>query len=507
MRPGITERDRYNAAGAAMASANAQRAIRTPRLSQTGYRTDYDQMSSRPNQTLEHLTETALSNPQLTAAQRTELKAITLELGVGLHQGRFQTAHSQKFYSLLSDLAYPNSRSGGSEFRGAFAHLQRAAQMLQDPEYRGAKLYVDPGPQNTPVMANGAHPDLDADMLAVWKGAGNGAPPMRIESVKAQPSTIQKKVDQAITLEADANQIGRQTSWRSAEGSRSVGFRTMGDGGIGRLISQPGAIDVLEGAVGGPDVRGISITDRSYTPNELRRLAEGASNALDEHVAAGGDRAEYAKEKLSTAADMRRNLGIDVGEKVAPVRSPVTPASAVNGAVAAGGITVAIAASDGRIDRQEGVAIAKSTVMGAGTAAAQTAGEAGLARVVASRAPALEAAASSSVARTAVSRIGGSTAVGAVITAGLSAYENRDGLSHGDSHVIGNVAADTTVGAGSMLAGAAAGAAIGSVVPVAGTAVGAAVGAGVSLLANNSGLRDAISNGVSSAVDKIKSWF
>jgi hypothetical protein len=113
------------------------------------------------------------------------------------------------------------------------------------------------------------------------------------------------------------------------------------------------------------------------------------------------------------------------------------------------------------------------------------------------------------VARTLVSRVAGSTVVGAVITAGMSAWENRAGLVHGDSKAIGNVVADTAVGAGSILAATAAGAAIGSVVPIAGTAVGAVAGLAVGLAitygAQISGLRNAIADGAAHCVDGIKS--
>lgn len=108
-------------------------------------------------------------------------------------------------------------------------------------------------------------------------------------------------------------------------------------------------------------------------------------------------------------------------------------------------------------------------------------------------------------------RIAGGNVVGAALTAGVSAYENRDGLKRGDSQAIGNVAADTGVGLGSVAASAAAGAAIGSVIPGAGTLVGGAaglvVGGIVAYGANKSGLRDAMADGASKAVDGIKRLF
>jgi hypothetical protein len=115
------------------------------------------------------------------------------------------------------------------------------------------------------------------------------------------------------------------------------------------------------------------------------------------------------------------------------------------------------------------------------------------------------------LARSAATKLGGTGAAGAVISAGISIYENRDGLMHGDSRSIGNVAGDTAVGAGSALAGAAAGAAIGSIVPVAGTIVGAGVGLAVGYAADEimhaGGVDKIVSNAVTSGVNDVKSWF
>lgn len=112
------------------------------------------------------------------------------------------------------------------------------------------------------------------------------------------------------------------------------------------------------------------------------------------------------------------------------------------------------------------------------------------------------------LARTIASRVAGSTAAGFVVTAGVSAWDNRAGLAHGDSHAIGNIAADVTVGSVSVGAATLTGAAIGSVVPVAGTAVGAAVGlavgVGMTYGAQLSGARDGIANGVAHGVDAAK---
>lgn len=114
-------------------------------------------------------------------------------------------------------------------------------------------------------------------------------------------------------------------------------------------------------------------------------------------------------------------------------------------------------------------------------------------------------------ARVAGTRLAGAGAAGAVIGAGISIYENRDGLARGDSKAIGNVAGDAVVAGGSALAGAAAGAVIGSIVPGVGTVIGAGVGLVGGYLADQAlragGVDKLVGSAVSSAVDAIKGWF
>ncbi len=79
----------------------------------------------------------------------------------------------------------------------------------------------------------------------------------------------------------------------------------------------------------------------------------------------------------------------------------------------------------------------------------------------------------------------GGPLVGALLSGGMSAYDNikayQDGKLSG-TEAAANVGVDVGVGVGSGAAGAALGAAIGSIVPGAGTAVGALVGLGVGTL-------------------------
>jgi hypothetical protein len=205
--------------------------------------------------------------------------------------------------------------------------------------------------------------------------------------------------------------------------------------------------------------------------------------------------------------------------------TPGVKAGSLGGAAAGAAVTLIQLAATGKLDPQNLGQVAKGTGEGALIGAVATKGEQFvtpaidkvIGTTVQQSATKLAATAVSEggadtagvVARTLASRVAGSTVVGAVITTGVSAWENRAGLMHGDSKAIGNVVADTAVGAGSIAAATVAGAAIGSVVPVAGTAVGAvaglAVGLAVTYGAQISGLRDDIANGAAHAVDGIKS--
>lgn len=208
------------------------------------------------------------------------------------------------------------------------------------------------------------------------------------------------------------------------------------------------------------------------------------------------------------------------------LRAPVmrnAAGGALVGAAAEAGLSTVKALSDGRITADEGRDILSNSARGAVVGGTYAVTEQGLVRVadrvagsavqraatsVATTAGAAEAGAIGAATRTVATRLGGAGAAGAVISAGISVYENREGLMQGDSDAIGRVAGDTVVGATAALSGAAAGAAIGSVVPGVGTVVGAVVGLGVGFAADYvmraGGVDKAIGNAVSSGVDAVK---
>ncbi len=197
---------------------------------------------------------------------------------------------------------------------------------------------------------------------------------------------------------------------------------------------------------------------------------------------------------------------------------------AIVGAATDAALTTAGALRDGRISGGEAGNILASTARGAAVGGTYAVTEHGLVKAAdrvlgptihrataatAAHLGAVDAVASSAAVRTVATRLAGAGAAGAVISAGFSAYENRDGLARGDSQAIGRVAGDTVVGAAAALSGAAAGAAIGSVVPGVGTAVGAVVGLGVGFAADYvmraGGVDKAVAQAVSSGVDALKS--
>ncbi|MFL6700042.1 MAG: DUF4329 domain-containing protein [Vitreoscilla sp.] len=205
---------------------------------------------------------------------------------------------------------------------------------------------------------------------------------------------------------------------------------------------------------------------------------------------------------------------------------PTAGAAGRGGLVGAGAgavIGTAQALAGGHLGRQQAGQIAGDTVRGGAAGAAYAVTERAAANAgnriagntvqraassIANRLGSADAGAVGATARTLATRLGGAGVAGAVISAGFSAYQNREGLMRGDSKAIGNVAGDATVGAGAALAGAAAGAAIGSIVPVAGTAVGAVVGLGVGFAADYvmraGGVDKVVGNAVSAGVDAAK---
>ncbi len=201
---------------------------------------------------------------------------------------------------------------------------------------------------------------------------------------------------------------------------------------------------------------------------------------------------------------------------------------AVVGAATDPALTAASALRDGRQSGSEARDVLTSTARGAAVGGTCAVTEHGFVRMAdctigvasergvtlaAARIGAADAEAVGAASRTVATRLGGAGVAGAVISAGVSIYENRDGLTSGDSQAISNVAGNVAVGTSAALGGAAAGAAISSVVPGVGTAVGAVVGLGVGFatdyVTRAGGVDKAVAGGVNAVkglASKAASW-
>jgi hypothetical protein len=318
-----------------------------------------------------------------------------------------------------------------------------------------------------------------------------------------------------------------------ATGRYSASNPTAGDG----TTFDPGAVPVPKGA----EVAGDYHTHGDFSVQGANGKPVRTSNpALDDYDSSNfsrqdtrGIKADAAGKPeytgyLGTPDGAYRSYGPVTGTDAA-LRTPLpnTARAAGRGSLVGAGFEAGLgtvrALRDGRIDSNEAGNLVAQTAKGAAVGGAYTVTEQGLVRAidqkagsavqratttVVTRAGGAEAETIAAGTRFVASRLGGAGAAGAVISAGLSIYDNREGLAHGDSQAIGRVAGDAVVGAGAALSGAAAGAVIGSAVPVLGTAVGAVVGLGIGIGADYvmraGGVDKAVANLVAGGVDAVK---
>ncbi|HET9642448.1 MAG TPA: hypothetical protein VFP68_03600 [Burkholderiaceae bacterium] len=489
----------------------------------------------------------AMLRTDLPPEQAQQLRLTLEHLGNAVIDGKIDPHINNAFRQHLYDLA--TARPGSAEFKGAMSQMHRAAQVLEQVDLAGGtRLAYDPrhngdtGRTGLPLLDV---PDIDADLYFKTRDGT-----LHVESTKYGANTLANELSGDRT--AKVSQTGRQAEWRTQaapDTGRAVHYYMFDEkADFTTLLSKPN-LDQLEKAVGDPVARRIVIGERAYSISDLRQIsADGIAKAQPELKAfrAQWEQAnpgksfnaiEYFRAHMRTPEQAMQTLGKSYGEPVSrlgPTRIPAPELPSVRqgaafGALAGGAVSMISLGVNGQLNLSNAGEVLKQTAAGAALGATAAQGERLLTPVidramgpaieragasVAARAgsvAAVDAAGTSVALRTLATRAAGSTAVGAVLSAGVSTYENREGLARGDSKAIGNVAADTTVGAASVAASVAAGAAIGSVVPVAGTAVGAAaglvVGVGVAYGAQISGARDAVADAVSGAVDEIKSWF
>ncbi len=489
----------------------------------------------------------------LPPAQARQVRQVVEHLGNAVVDGKIDPHINNTFRDNLYALA--TAKPGSSEFRGALAQMTRAAEVLDRVELaRGTQLGYDVG-AGQPTGRTGLPlldvPDIDADLY--FKTADGVT---HIESVKAASGTLAETALEAREHPGEPlkSQLGRQGVWQQAgtpQEPRATGLFVFDKHSDFTGLMNGKNLDELQSAIGDANARRVVIGDRAYSVNELRKMGSDAVAAAKPHMEAFRQQwqLEHPGEKFGPnsyyQANMRNpdqlmvRLGKQYGEALPPLSElprPVAPgagrtaaAGGTAGAAVSAGITIVSLARNGQLDLQHAGVVAGEAARGGaiGTvsalgeraiaptvdrlvgAGAQRAGTAIAARVGTSAAA--DTAAAGLAARTLATRVVGSTGVGVVVSAGVSAWDNRAGLAHGDSKAIGNVAADTAVGAASVASSVAIGAAVGSIVPVAGTAVGAAVGlavgVGVAYGAQISGARDAVAHAASDAVDTIKGWF
>ncbi|MDO5290748.1 MAG: hypothetical protein Q4F13_14115 [Pseudomonadota bacterium] len=485
---------------------------------------------------------------------RQTLRTSLLNLGNAIEDGRFDPNTSNKFRMRLRELA--TAASDSNEFKAALAHLNAATRVLdQNTLAPGTKLAFDPE-HGTHLGTTGLpdidQPNLDADLY--YKTADGK---LHVDSSKSSVNAVASEAGDTadadrLKKDPDQTQLGRQRLWREAgqpEEPRRVGIHALDDSDKFHGFMDDRKLDAIRSTVGHPDERSIVLGDRAYSPKELDRLDQAAQKTMRAHVEqarqahlASGQPAssfkfpytQFVRDTMPSPEAAMQNFGVKVGRPV-PLPLPATgfdmPTARQGGlwgGAASLGVSSAAAWADGRLTGDEARQIGRDAAVGAGTGALAAAGERVLTpRLDRALGPGIQnatqraathagqsAAASATtgaVTRTVATRALGATAVGAAVSTGISAYENRQGLARGDAKAIGNVAADTAVAAGSIAAAAATGAAVGSVVPVAGTlvggAVGLAVGVGVAYGAQVSGARDWLANQAAKAVDQVKSWF
>jgi hypothetical protein len=493
-----------------------------------------------------------MNRADLPPGVRAQVAKALVRLGNGIVDGTLEPRINNAFLEHLQSLAskpFDGNPTGakvtGSSdtgYKGALAQFIRASQVLDQVELaRGTRLAYDPGARQTGAQRAGLpildKQNIDADLYFKTR---DGV--LHVESTKFSTNIFADKLKADRT--GGISQTQRQAQWvnEAPKGEpRQISYFVLDKGTAFSALMDDRNLKQLGQVIPESDqsVRNIIIGDRKYSLDDLNSLNKDAQAAADKHVDvlrrsssdpttfdAGKAYREFAKNIASTPDQAMRILDKKYGEPQ-PAATPSLKQGTVWGAAAGATVSVIQLASDGKLNLQSAGQVAAGTAQGAAVGAVTTKLEQGITPVIdrvigksvqqkvtqmaASALTQGSAESTGLAARTLVSRMAGSTVAGAVVTTAISAWQNRDGLAHGDSKAIGNVVADTAVGAGSVLAATAAGAAIGSVVPVAGTAVGAVagfvVGMGVAYGAQISGVRDAIASGVSHAVDFVKSWF
>ncbi|MCG8002325.1 MAG: hypothetical protein JAY88_02535 [Candidatus Thiodiazotropha lotti] len=501
----------------------------------------------------------ALLRNDLDPATTQQVKNIVEQLGDGIQSSKVATGINKQFAQNISNLA--NANPSSAEFKGALAQLTRMAEISsQNSLAAGTKIAFDPGMGQQGIEKFAKLPPLDVPDIDsdIYYKTADGI--LHMDSAKSTPNTLATEIKDSIGKED--TQLNRQQEWQqksTSELPRQLGLFVLDEGssktGTGNLL-HPNNLDKLAQVVNDPDARVIAVDDRVYSVNDLYQISHdramaaepSISSKRDDWVASGKPEIDFAKEqygpalkqyfeqnKLTSFVDIFNQLGKSYGvpkESLNSLSSPELPSvkqGGTIGAITSGIISTISVAKDGNVTVSDAGEIGKNVFLGGALGVLSAQGER-LVTPLADRAigntvqqsvskiaankigqSSVQAASNGLAARTVASRLVGSSIVGAAVSSGISVYENWEGLKKAESSSIGNVAADTAVGGASVAAAVATGAAVGSVVPLFGTAVGAVtglvVGVGVAYVAQISGARDTIANGIANGVDYTRNWF
>jgi hypothetical protein len=496
------------------------------------------------------------------AAEQAHVRNVVDHLGTALADGRLIS--SPRLAEVLNQAA--NAPAGGTAQGGAWAHLSRAAEVLDHVRMSpGTALAFDPvSPQ---ANANGGQPaglgnaetaarlprldvnNVDADLYyrqdnrslpqrtvdAVRGSNDLSRQPLVNDSSKSTAAAYASEVRDSMNPNAAGTQVGQQQAWQqrgTAAEPRQLGVSAQRADGFHELM-RPGVLEKMGQGVPDPSMRNIRVDGRSYSLKELHDVRDAAQPRVDAGVA----RAEQAIADRGRTVDTAAKAGITNNNVAAahgdaaptqtaagkpiganeprllPADMPSMRQGGAVGAATAFGVSTVQALADGKLTGAELKDVAAHTAsggaLGAVSAKAEQVVTPQIDRMLATRA----AGSGSALGTTLASRVAGATVVGAAVSAGVSIYQNRDGLAKGDSKSIGRVTSDTligaaAVGAGSVAGAMAAGAVAGSVVPGLGTAVGAvaglAVGLGITYGAQVTGAGDWVADKVAQGVDGLK---
>jgi hypothetical protein len=503
---GVTDTSAAAGAVAAATSQDAAKGIITPqteqraiegfRMAVTGGRPTTAFDTVRADAVAADL-RAAMNRADLPPGVRAQVAKALVRLGNGIVDGtiepRINNAFLDHLHSLASKPFDPKPAAGkvtGSSdtgYKGALAQMTRASQVLDQVELaRGTKLAYDPGAGQTGIRRAGL-PILDKQNIDADPYFKTRDGVLHVEST----NTLADKLKSDRT--GGINQTQRQAQWVNEAPTgqpRQIGYFVLDKGTALSALMDDRNLKQLGQVIPKSDqsVRNIIIGDRKYSLDDLNSLNKDAQAAADKHVDAlrrsasdpstfdaGKAYREFAKNIASTPDQAMRVLDKKYGEPQ-PAATPSLKQGTVWGAAAGATVSVIQLASDGKLNLQSAGQVAAGTAQGAAVGAVTTKLEQGITplidraigKSVQQKATQMAASALTQggaestglAARTLVSRMAGSTVAGAVVTTAISAWQNRDGLAHGDSKAIGNVVADTAVGAGSVLAATAAGAAM-----------------------------------------------